>query len=243
MSTIIRAAFLLLLPSLASAQTAVERSLDELLAAQGTFCFPDPRVGHEGECLLLRPPLPNSLVLMDADHSECLVIDYAGIAARYLQERTGGAVNLGTAIRGQVLERVRPDGLVEIEVLLLTDNALAWVNDCRFGGSPALFGHTVTEVEGGAPADLGSSVLHFKFIVSTIGAPLPDLFRILSARNPGEQLVSATMSAQVSGVFREISGVPEGTPGRVTGINRANWDMGTPISHLPAQIVIVHNGK
>ncbi|MBI2876419.1 MAG: hypothetical protein HYY20_06020 [Candidatus Tectomicrobia bacterium] len=98
-------------------------------------------------------------------------------------------------------------------------------------------------VEAGAPANLGSSVLHFRFLTAFTGAPLPDLFRLVALPSVKEQLEFATFSAQVSGVFREASGTPEGTPGKANGINRVNAAIGNPTATVPAQIVLIHGGS
>jgi len=99
----------LLSPATASADPA-ERSLNEFLAAQGTFCVPN----GSGGCNLFFDPLPNFLGWQDDEANRCALVDYAGLADAWLQEQSGGAIRLGTTVTGWVKEKPLSDGGAEI---------------------------------------------------------------------------------------------------------------------------------
>src|SRR5262245_20863131 len=100
------------------------RPIAELVDAQGRFCFPDGL----GGCLLSAPPWPNFLAFRQEDPELCMMVDYAGVADRYLREVSGGAVSLGTTMDGSISERTLDDGRVLLSVRLQTERALTWVS-------------------------------------------------------------------------------------------------------------------
>jgi hypothetical protein len=227
---------LVVAPSLAVART-VERSLEEFLAAQGTFCVPD----GSGGCLLLQPPLPNFLGWEDPDHNRGAFVDYAGVAARYIESATGGTISLGTSFSGRVTERPLADGTAEITVYLETSNALTWgLGGLNAVNSPLFFGHRPTEVVAGAPPSLGDSTMHIRFIIPEPGLPLPDLVELIIFPQPFQQHSTLMFTARSEGELREAFGVPDGTSGRMT-IAQVNVERpgGVGATPFPAQISIM----
>jgi hypothetical protein len=192
---------------------AVPRSLDEFLAAQGTFCFPDGM----GGCFRYAAPLPNMLAWRDEANNRCAVADYAGLASKYLLEASGGAIDLGTEIAGTVEERALDDGRAEITVRLRVSNALVYsVAGCDMSAGPAEFGYLVPEILGGATPAVGDAQLLARFIDLAPGRPLPDLTKIASFPEFGQEFDVVVFDAAAQGALREIHGVPEGTEGKAS---------------------------
>lgn len=194
------------------AQT-VQRSVNEYVAAQGTFCLDDGM----GGCVQFVPPLANFFGWGQPNINRCAAIDYAGIAGRWLMQQSGGALNLGTTTDGTVTERPLGNNQAEVTVLLHTRNALTWaIDQCAdFSGPNLLFGHRAPEVLAGAPAALGESFMKAVFLTQP-GLPLPDLLQIAFMPQPGQTLTFLSVSARADGPLREAYGVLEGTPGRLT---------------------------
>lgn len=205
--------FLLLLLSVAatpvSAQT-VGRSVDEFLAAQGTFCLDD----GSGGCLLFVPPLPNFFGWSQPAINRCAAIDYAGIANTWLKAH---GRDLGTKIEGTITERPMGNGQAEISVLLHTSNALAWaIDQCADFSAPNLiFGSRAPDVLAGATPALAESFFKVVFLTRP-NAPLPDILQVAFAPEPGQSLLFLGGNAHSEGKLRAAFGVPEGTTGRLT---------------------------
>ncbi|MCX6926741.1 MAG: hypothetical protein NT154_26585, partial [Verrucomicrobia bacterium] len=76
-------------------------------------------------------------------------VDFTGDANQWIEERSGGAMSLGTETEGKVIERPLPDGRAEVTVLLHTKNALTWVMEpWAFDpyGDYLVFGHRAKDV-------------------------------------------------------------------------------------------------
>jgi len=207
---------LMLFGSLPAMAQVTERSIEEFLAAQGTFCFPD----GTGGCFLLDPPFPNQLIFRDDVTGQCASIDYAGIQANYIF--ANGGPLLPTAFSGSVKEKPTKHPLTEeiigeVTVDLVTTNALTWAMDqCNAGFlGTALFGRSPHEVLAGATATLGTSQLTIKFLNNAVGAPLPDLFQLDNFPAVARHIVSAKFGAHAEGELRSDFGIPDGTPGTV----------------------------
>jgi len=198
------------LSPLQPASTAI-RSIDEFVAAQGTYCLDDGM----GGCLLFVPPLQNFLGFSDPKDAISLSVDYAGIADRWIQEESGGAMSFGTSFAGTVRERSLADGRAEVQVVLHTSNALTWAVDGFDFTGTLLFGYRAPDLlsDGMDPA-LGSSMMKFTFINTAPGAPMPDLMQLVFAPEEGQELVSVVFEAVAAGDLREASGYADGTPGR-----------------------------
>jgi hypothetical protein len=208
----------------------VERSLEEFLAVQGTFCFPD----GEGGCLELLTPLPNMLAVGDLDTQRCAVADYAGHADRWLREHSAGAITLGTTVTGTIKEHARPDGRAEIIVRLVTSNALIYsVSGCDLSSKslvsgPLEFGRRVQEVLAGATPSLADVTLVAKYLVGAPGLPLKDLVEILYFPIPKEAFAQVLIDADAHGELRAAFGVPDGTPGTIAILQHLNFDVTRP---------------
>jgi hypothetical protein len=200
-------------PDLTFADKAVQRSFDEFMAAQGTFCWPD----GEGGCFDFEPPMKNFFGWTDPDVNFNALFEYLGNADAYLQEQSNGEISLDTEITGRVSERPLADGRALLNIKIKAENILAWVTQIEdYYLDPLVFGSRVDEVLSGAPPAIGDFHLTMKVIVPEQNAPLPDIFGLYFFPEPGAEVVHVTVSAQASGVLHEGSGYPEGTIGRVS---------------------------
>ncbi len=193
---------------------AVQRPIEEFLAAQGTYCFDDGM----GGCTLFVPPARNFIGWSDPARGICSAFDYAGLANEAIVANTGGAVDLGTTTWGSVTEKPLADGRAEVEVLLHTKNANTFgqsaCND--FNTDPLTFGARPADVIAGAPAALGSGTLHLKFTIAAPGDPLPDLLQIAYFPEEGQELLMLSINYTAFGTLHSTSGYAEGTRGRLT---------------------------
>ena len=124
----------------------VKRSLSEFLSAQGTYCVRD----GEGGLLQFLDPLPNFLGWTDEARNRCAIVDYAGIAHRWLKAASGGEVDLETQISGSVKEVALSDHRAQITVHLdITNTLIFTLAGCDALESPAEFGRRVTEIVDG----------------------------------------------------------------------------------------------
>ena len=195
---------------------AVQRPIEEFVAAQGTFCIDDGM----GGCFLFIPPAENFFGWGDPARGICSAFDYAGLANKAIKAATGGAVDLGTTTSGSVTERPLPDGRAEVDVVLQTWNANTFgqsaCND--FNTDPLTFGARPADVIAGAEAALGNGTFHVKFINTAPGAPLPDLLQLAFAPEEGQEFLMLSIHYTAFGKLHSPSGFAEGTPGRLTCI-------------------------
>ena len=212
----------LIAPFGADAQVT-QRPIEDFLAAQGTFCFPD----GQGGCLLFTdPPVPNFLAFRQSEPERCAVVDYAGLANRWLEQRSGGAISLATTVDGTVTERPVEFqfefGLFvgrEIHVRLHARNALTWVVEgCTLASDALLFGQHAPEVLAGADAALGEALLEFMYLDGEFGSepggPLADLVQLLAFPLGEQAIIALRFRASANGELHEAFGVPEGTLGQ-----------------------------
>ena len=213
------------------------RSIDEFVAAQGTFCFDD----GNGGCLLFVPPVANFLGWSQPKEARAASVDYAGLADRYITQESGGTKSLGTTFSGSVTERELSDGRVLISVDLHTRNALSWaVKGFDYAHGTLLYGRRAPEVLAGATASLSDSHLKVEFTMPKAGEPLPDLLKVLADPDPGMSVRSMQFVSSGEGQLRSAYGVPDGTPGRLqvtqTGIfhgsGRGALADGYPAEHV-----------
>lgn len=189
------------------------RPISDFLETQGAYCVEDP---DTGECLLFDPPVPDFLFFEDVDDFKVASFDYAGVAAKILgaQARTKG-LGMRTKMKGLVRERPRPDGAVDVQIVLKTEKALAWVaQDATL--ETMLFGARVAEilegVEGAEPV-FGKSRLQVYLINFALGAPLPDLVQSIVEPATNQQMVFFVIAASARGKLRAaFNGLPAGTP-------------------------------
>lgn len=198
-----------LLASRRAEAATVQRPLSDFLNAQGTFCISDGM----GGCVSFFPPVPNYLVLNNESGSLLALVDYAGVANRW----ANGA--FGTQINGMATERALADGRAHVDVTLHTTHALTVV----VGPYPTLlFGHLAPDVLAGLDGAFGTSSVHFSFINTAPGAPLPDLEELLTSPASGQEFIEYSFQATAMGTLRSAFGVPDGTPGTLTAVNTGN---------------------
>lgn len=193
--------------STANAGRTTERSLQEWLAAQGTFCE---------ECSLVFP-LPDLIGNFGRDGATFGWFDYTGVADAWLLEMSNGAIDLGTTVDGRVTERLLNDGRVEIDVRVTARNALAFAGAADYlPGDPVHFGATAPQVLAGATPALGTVTMQFTFILAAPGLPLPDLVQVAFFPEPGEEILKIVYHARATGVLHAPSGFAEGTAGTLS---------------------------
>jgi hypothetical protein len=201
-------------PADAASIEAVQRPIEEFIAAQGTFCIDDGM----GGCFLFVPPVENFFGWGDPAKGVGAAFDYAGLADEAITSLSGGAISLGTTTSGGVTERPLEDGRAEIHVVLQTRNAMTFgigaLND--FNTDPLTFGFRAADILAGAPPALGSGTFHLKFINTAPGAPLPDLLQLAFAPEPGQEFTELSIYFRAEGTLHSASGFPEGAPGRLT---------------------------
>lgn len=217
---------------------ATIRPISDFVAAQGTYCLDD----GAGGCLLFVPPVDNYLGWGALASNHFALIDYAGVAAKWL--KNGYGKDLGTTMAGTVLERPLPDGRAQVNVLLSTSNALAWAIDgFDYASGPLIFGHRAPEVAAGAEPGLADCLLQIEFKNTAPGAPLPDIIQLFFAPLPGQEVRVLSFRSTASGPISAYFGVPEGTPGRLvvtqTGLFMTKWK-GATADGFPAERVDLH---
>lgn len=200
-------------PSAEAQDQVTVRPIEDFLAMQGTWAG-----------------FPNFINWVDNEETKRVRVDYAGLLNWYIEDRSDGAISLGTEMSGIVSEKAMPDGRTEVHVILHTTNALTFVRDLTQPGAPFLFGQPAPPIVfGGRTASLGSSHWNVTYLTpNPPGAPLADLFRLMLAPEEGEEFVQVLFDASAEGQLRSAFGVPEGTPGRVSvtqkGIFNANFE-------------------
>jgi hypothetical protein len=222
------------------------RPLSDFLSAQGTTA-------------ILDPPIPDYLGFFSDPARppiRLVLIDYAGIEARWIQENGGPA--LGTDVSGTVMERPLADGRAEVTVRLHTVRAQTWVipfdlaafengDFTQFQTSPLLFGFRGQDLVANPTLSPALSVcdLEVMFKNTAVGAPLPDLLNAFVFGNaaPGQELVSLVIASTGSGPLRAAFGVAEGTPGKSvvvqTVLLMASFK-GALADGAPAELVDLH---
>ena len=207
--------------SAVTAQRTTHRSIEEFVAAQGTFCIPDPG----GGCVIFVPPVANYIGWSDPDRLLGAAVDYAGLANQWIEQESGGTVSFGTSLRGTVTERTLQDGRALVHVTLHTEHALSFAvaecepqgesATCDFASDPLVLGARAPDVLQGATPAFGDSHLDVKFISTAPGAPLPDLLQLAFLPEPGQELLQIKFHASAEGVLHAAFGVAEGTRGRL----------------------------
>ncbi len=176
------------------------------------------------------------------------MFDYAGLAAKYLEDNFG--ISLGTTAGGSITERPLSDGRAEVTVILHTKRALTWAAKpgppAGENGNPPSFGYRAAEIAADSskvPA-LGESHLQVVFKNPTPGADRPDLVDafILGNAAPGQELVFVAFRGTATGPLRPPAGLgPEGTPGRCfviqTGVLFKGPFKGATADGFPAELV------
>ncbi len=98
------------------------------------------------------PALHNEDIGSDPEPGPRLGVDRAGLINDWLEERSGGAISLGTEMEGTIVDRPLPDGWAEIAVLRHAKNAYTFAlvpSDAWCGWDP----RTCATDQGGPVAD------------------------------------------------------------------------------------------
>lgn len=189
----------------------LHRPITDFIATQGTFCVP-------GSCPPLTTPFPAFVTWTGPAQDQEAFVDYAGVVARYLLEASGGAIDVTPRYDGTVTERLLADGRVEVHVNLRVSGALAGAAaglNTGFPQSALVFGNEYQAVLAGAEPALADVHLTAKFIVSTAGAPLPDLIPVLFGLDPATEMLQIRFHATATGPLHAAFGAAEGARGRL----------------------------
>jgi len=169
------------------------------------------------------------------------VIDVGGVVNRFLVANNCGQPDLGTTFSGNITETALSDGRTQVHVVLHGMNAFmrAFLES---DGTPVL-GYTRSEVCGGATSTLGEFLLTVDFINNQgVGGPLPDLFDILLAPEPGQLFQGILVNATAQGPLRFLPGVQPGTAGFMHVVQRGPYVRGKGVpghDTFPAELVDV----
>lgn len=139
-----------------------------------------------------------SCTFVEGDLCRFALVDYAGIADKFLQRR--GSHGLGTWFEGTVRQRALDKSRIEVEVKLITHRALIWISELSsydvftgyqsiFRTSPLLFGARPTDVLRGRPPALAESVLEVRYVARR-GDPIPNLITMTQATPISSTFVS-----------------------------------------------------
>jgi hypothetical protein len=168
-------------------------------------------------------------------------IDFGGIVNQFLVANNCGQPDLGTTFSGDIIETALPDGRTQVHVVLHGKNAFMRAF-LEADGTPVL-GYTRFEVCGGATPMLGNFLLTVDFINNQgLGGPLPDLFELLGAPEPGQLFQGILVDATAQGPLRFLPGVQPGTPGFMHVLQRGPYVRGKGVpghDYFPAELVNV----
>jgi hypothetical protein len=144
---------------------------------------------RHGRLLVFVPPVDNFVGWGDAKNGNRASVDYAGLANRWIETESGGAVSFGTTFSGVVLEHLLRDGRADVTVTLRTDNALIFVTQMDFATGPLVFGRRAPDVlVTDAQPVLAHTTFHISFTNIAPGAPLPDLIQLFFAPLAGQAI-------------------------------------------------------
>jgi hypothetical protein len=160
-----------------------------------------------------------------ADPNRVILVDYAGVAARWLNQNYG--INLHTTVTGFVTETpLGSSGLMEVSLDLEATNALTWVANINginpnAKGSvltmPLELGYRADELVGHPERHAALSNVHMQETwVEDVGAALPDLARLnedfATFAPPGFNYERINFQSWGTGTLRDATTV--GTPGQ-----------------------------
>jgi hypothetical protein len=175
------------------------------------------------------PPVPDMLAWTDADFINFALVDYAGLADKYIQQATGKS--LGTRVHGRVLECPTDDGGAKISVVINTSKALGFAQSIQdlfdsgfdFLGTPTIFGVKAQDVVARAAPALGPTSFHTTFYIDEAGAPLPDIRPAFQNDDPDVRPISVDFRSTTVGLL------PDGTKARLriqqVGATNADGDL------------------
>lgn len=200
-SVVIAGAIGIALPSITSAEDCVDvniRPLSDFLSAQGSY-------------VNFFPPVPDYVGWAGSDFATFALVDYAGVAAAYLLDE---GINLGTEVRGLVAECELLDGSAQVDVALVTDNAMGFAQDIEelianefdFAGTPTIFGNKAVDIANGEPAALGSAEVYLSFHMKAPGDPLPDFLDVVNAIGTNGKLTYGPVTLTFTSLTEDGSG-------------------------------------
>lgn len=221
-AAVLLAAAMTALPAWADATTTY--SVEDWVLAQGscTDLDNDTVCGEDPDDLYV-PPTRNFLGWTDPAQGRLSGIDYAGVAARYLEYECAQSIDLETSFGGSVKARDVGDGQALVTVVLHTKNALAWVSDdpngtYDFANTPLLFGARAGDVcTDGATPSVVDTTLKVQYY-APLDDPIVDIgtfaypFRTLSFQASGKGLLADGSTGKLTvsevGIFQTQSQSP-----------------------------------
>ena len=161
----------------------------------------------QGMTEIFFPPVQDMLAWTDLEFVNFAVVDYAGLMNDYL------AGEVGTKVKGRVLECVDYNGTVTVKVVLSTQKALAFAQSVEdlfasefdFLGTPTIFGTKAQDVALGAEPAIGPASMRATFTIANPGDPIPDL-RIMYQEDLANHL-PATIDLRST----TVGALPDGT--------------------------------
>lgn len=164
------------------------RPLSDFLSAQGTS-------------RTFFPPVPDYAGWADHNLITFALVDYAGLANHYLNDK------LGTRINGTVIQSELSDGSTQIKVVLSTTKALGFAqsvadiadNKGDFLNTLTIFGNKAQDVANGAEAAVGQSNFLITFSISGPGVRLPDLQEVLFNNSPDYMPINFSFTSTTPG--------------------------------------------
>ena len=162
-----------LLPILGSAAPMME-----------SHCYKRPLsdfLNSQGSTMLFFPDVQDMLAWTDLEFINFALVDYAGLANKYIEEN--GGQGLGTKVKGRIKECILDDGTAEVSIVISTSKALGFVqsiediinNGFDFLSTPTIFGNKAQDILFGDDAARGPVSLRTTFVIDNPGDPLPDL--------------------------------------------------------------------
>lgn len=199
--------------------TQRERSFDEFLRVQGSYCVSD----DFGGCQLFGGPEGNYLGWYDRGRNVTVAVDYAGLGSTWMQQHSG--VSYGGQLRGRIIEEPLDNGLARFRVTISGDNVMSYAVQGTNLHGPLAFGFRPQELRDGQnQAALGNVAMEIVF-TGPVGSPMPDLMQLIREPNPDQKLLSVRFKYDGQGPMGEgqpgavevrDDGSPSGTQGRIS---------------------------
>lgn len=159
-------------------------------------------------------------------------IDCLGVIDRLFATPNGAP--FGTTVDGDVTERVREDGRTEVHISLHAEHAfgVVCIGEGVISAKTAAWGWPAAFAIGqGLGVNFCDADLDLSYVTDDPpGSPLPRLVPLLFFPSKTRELIQVHARASGTGELRELFGVEDGTPGRMTfnskGIFNASFEGG-----------------
>ena len=198
-------------------------TLEQFLAAQGTYCGPSGGFCHPTE------DIGSILGWGGPTGVPAATLDFAGVNAAWYLANLG--VDVGYAASGRVRERQLADGRRLVTVTMRFENTLLAAYPA-FGSLDPLVGADFGEYGEVEPVT-GAGTVMIQMVLPADFVGLPDLVQVIFDPLPGMELLQLVANVRAEGTLRrDFDGIAAGTPVRVT-LHAAYLPklIGTPAEH------------